>query len=358
MEIFNLQIFTNIDCNLNCTYCYEHIRDVKNLNVNNIKEYINLSFKKYSIEYKTFKIHFKGGEPFLHSYLINDIIKYSISKSKEYGINVFFHCNTNATLIYKSKYIQDILLEYKDILFLGISIDGNKQYNDLNRKYLNGKGSYEDIIKSIEWLRENYNINNLELRITPVHNNINNLFSSLKELIDLNITDIVFNLVYEEKWTLNDGIILLKHLIESIEYIIDNNKNNKFYFVNYGNKYNAKIKGNYCGICNNTICLGKDNLIYPCNKFYILFNKDLAIYDNEINIINQNLINEIYSMYNNYTDDCKQCDINNECALCIASIYKTNIQKFFNDKNICGWSYAIKMFFNYCKQKNYNLMTY
>ena len=38
---------------------------------------------------------------------------------------------------------------------LGISLDGNKQMHDKNRRYKNGKGTYEDVVRHLEEIKSN-----------------------------------------------------------------------------------------------------------------------------------------------------------------------------------------------------------
>ena len=89
-------------------------------------------------------IGFFGGEPLLCYDLIKRIIDYSNKNIKNNG-SIKFSITTNGLLLNKDR------LEYlkSQNVDLCISIDGNEEIHNLNRIYLNGRGSFNQVLKNV-----------------------------------------------------------------------------------------------------------------------------------------------------------------------------------------------------------------
>lgn len=120
-------ISTNLHCNLKCIYCYE--KDKKNIEFN-VEEAFSILKEILSVktEHGT-KIKFHGGEPFLSF----TKIKYLCERLWEENLPEFYriHITTNGTLIHGE--IQEWLYANREKILLKLSLDGNKQSNDINR---------------------------------------------------------------------------------------------------------------------------------------------------------------------------------------------------------------------------------
>ena len=86
------------NCNLNCTYCYEHNKTKNSFDVNLAKEIIlrELSIKD---NYTEICFDFFGGEPFLEFDKIKEIVEFF--KDRKFDKKVYFFAGTNGTLINK-----------------------------------------------------------------------------------------------------------------------------------------------------------------------------------------------------------------------------------------------------------------
>lgn len=104
-------------CNMNCTYCYEHISTKKNVNITSVTEVI-----EYLKQYKNYKhvfFVFHGGEPLLADInLIKKCLNY-ITKNFYNEYNIQFQ--TNGTLL-NNEWIQ-LFKKYEPQLSLSISLD-------------------------------------------------------------------------------------------------------------------------------------------------------------------------------------------------------------------------------------------
>lgn len=112
-------------------------------------------------------IGFYGGEPLLCFPLIEELICYVKSNYKEY--NPTFNVTTNGTLLTPS--IIDFFAE--NDVELAISFDGAKSQHDKNRVYPNGLGSFDDVYKSLIYLRSHhskYSLNNVTIQAVDAPN--------------------------------------------------------------------------------------------------------------------------------------------------------------------------------------------
>ncbi len=68
--------------------------------------------------------------------------------------NYIFSFSSNG-LLYSTKEVQDYIKKNNRYISVGISIDGNKIKHDLQRVYLNGSGSCDDVVKNVPlWLKQ------------------------------------------------------------------------------------------------------------------------------------------------------------------------------------------------------------
>ena len=131
-------------CNLKCVYCFRKLENKKMTEEKAIK--ICDFIKKYCITHKIKHIAIQpwGGEPLTEFELIKKIQDYFINTD----IKVKMIIETNAVLI--NPEIAEEL--YKRDFGIGISIDGDKELHNKQRKFLNGNGSYDAVVKGIECL--------------------------------------------------------------------------------------------------------------------------------------------------------------------------------------------------------------
>lgn len=133
-EMFNIpfrDFITTSGCNLNCSYCF-----VEKLDQQLDKEKIKQMFEqKGCLDFSIF-----GGEPLLVTDLVIELLKKSTTgKDKSYNII------TNGILLPKHiDKFEGLNVEFQ------ISIDGPEHVTNMHRKYHNGKGAFEDIVKGID----------------------------------------------------------------------------------------------------------------------------------------------------------------------------------------------------------------
>lgn len=137
-------------CNLDCKYCYLPDRDVKNkIDIEKIEITLKRIVEENLIK-DSFSIVWHAGEPTVLSIDFYRNVFKLIQEIIPSNIKVFQHIQTNATLL--NDEWCEFFLEVD--MKVGVSLDGPKHINDRNRVLRNGKGTYEQIITGINYLKK------------------------------------------------------------------------------------------------------------------------------------------------------------------------------------------------------------
>jgi His-Xaa-Ser system radical SAM maturase HxsB len=135
-------------CNFNCVYCHSLPKNPKakgwDMGEDTAKEIVDFIFTSPS---KLLSIEFQGGDCLLNFDVVKFIIEYAEEIAKEQQKKVKFSIVTNLTLM--NDEILDFLKEHK-IMGISTSFDGPKNVHNANRKYIDGTGSYDDVL---QWIR-------------------------------------------------------------------------------------------------------------------------------------------------------------------------------------------------------------
>lgn len=152
-ELSETHITINLSnkCNLNCSYCYRDKNNKNEMNLEKAFEIIDYTDKYYKTNNNeiVFTIDMTG-ESFFDKEKIEAIYQ-KIQKYKNHQkMRLWFM--SNGTKITED-YIE--LIRKIPINPFWISLDGPKGINDINRKYYDGRNSFNDVIDNIKKLQEN-----------------------------------------------------------------------------------------------------------------------------------------------------------------------------------------------------------
>lgn len=153
-------ICPTMGCNLRCTYCFEsndqHCNNetLTDEQLNVIFQYIKEQCAKFKEKYDKVKnkealkshepvINLFGGEPLLveNEEIILKVLNFARS------INIPVKIITNGTTI---DHYYDILNEYRDILSIQITVDGDQSIHNQRRIYADGAGTFDQICDGID----------------------------------------------------------------------------------------------------------------------------------------------------------------------------------------------------------------
>lgn len=262
-EIVGITLMLIQGCNLACSYCFGNEGSYCDSGIMDIK--VALKAIDYLTEHtKTEEVlvTFFGGEPLLAIDLIKRIIEYCETKEKKFKYSM----TTNGTLL--NDEINDLIVKNK--ISTIVSIDGDKEKNNKNRFYKNGKGSYDTTVSKSRFLRENYTITS---RATLTYGNLD-MISTFEHLDGLGFRNVPMapanNLISDLEYVdyINNEIKLIDYVAELIhrgEY----KKVKKITFV-----YSGLISIHYgvnrdfgCGAGIRDVAIDIHGDIYPCHRF-------------------------------------------------------------------------------------------
>ncbi len=301
----NFNIIVTSKCNLRCNYCYEgnektHTDMSFNLANKTVEFIIEILEKLNDIDRRN-KIIFHGGEPMLNFEVIK-LIKNRLDNELNKKYIVDYMTTINGTIV------NDEIIDFikKNNIALSISIDGTKSVHDENRKYCNGKGSYDTMKKNLQLLKENGIIP--RARMTYKSSNITKFHESIADISKLGFEVCVpVADFYDNEWT-DSKLDILENQIDKII----NDKNLNDMRISIINKKILCKKRSDCFGGFTTITISENGDLYPClftlgeTKFVIgNILTGNGIDENKRKII----FKEIYDEQN----ECDSCKANELC---------------------------------------------
>ena len=141
-------------CNLSCKYCYVYNQKDKSYQGKPLlmsKKIVDVVIRK-TLEHcreqniREFLFAFHGGEPLMQDLNFFQYFINTVERLCGCDIKVHYTIQTNGTLI--SKEVASLFDRLK--IQIGVSLDGVKEVNDINRVYKNGKSTFNDVILGLE----------------------------------------------------------------------------------------------------------------------------------------------------------------------------------------------------------------
>lgn len=350
-------------CNLRCEYClysgsYNNMRlhSSKNMNVAMLEKILDFAIDR-SVQSYDFHIGFYGGEPLIRFDLIKWVFNYMETKCP--GRPVLYSMTTNATLL--TPEIAAELVKHK--VKLQISLDGPEEIHNANRKFANGTGTFNRIIKNLQRLFEehpDYYKNNVAFNAvldgSATSTEIFGFFSNHDLLKNNRIKLSRVNTTFENSFD--------KHLDKKDDYDLSFSKNAVLYYYNslkYPETEPDKIldsqysfadieaalgkrffelpeKSIHCGLC----VPGVSRLFVTVHgDFYICEKvgenrKSIYCIGNVIDGFNYQNIEKLLNLGNTADKACSNCWAFRLCNLCAAKVdfsadnYEVKLQKRCN----------------------------
>ncbi len=332
------------DCNLCCSYCYQHNKGHHKMPFEVAKKLIDeiltndKSINSYVKSENAIGIvlEFIGGEPFLEVDLIDKIIDYFIEKCiilHHPWIDRFRVSICSNGVLYFTPKVQEFIKKHQTHLSFTISIDGNKTLHDACRVFPDGTGSYDLAIKAAKHYRKYYDAI-LSSKMTLSPDNINFVFPALVNLWENDYNFIYCNCIYEKGWTIEHARVLYNELKKVVDYLLNNHleriKGTSILNLDLSQQKNISDK-NFCGGDGNMLAVDYKGDLYPCLRYmessigqnqspYIIGNINDGIGYNQQT---KDMIAGLDVTYQSQSpQECIDCPVSSECGWCSALNYQ------------------------------------
>ena len=279
-----LTIQVTEDCNMACTYCYQHNKSHKMMSFETAKKFIDLLLDadERSCKYITSTttpaviLDIIGGEPLMNIEVIDQLTDYFIEqciiRKHPWATNFRIGITTNGLLYFDPK-VQEYIAKNRDHLSLNISIDGNKTLHDRSRIDKAGNPTYDRAMAAVNHFRNHWSgKNNINSKVTIAPDNIQYIAQAIIEMISNGYELINLNCSYEEGWKDEHGPELYKQLKTIADYVLEHDLEDKLYISMFDNLNGTPWTKNcedacWCGGAGLMIGVDPDGNIYPCLRY-------------------------------------------------------------------------------------------
>ena len=343
-HVLNVTLQVTDDCNMNCSYCYQHSKGHNRMTFETATQFIDMLLacdaraKGYLNADKALGIvlDFIGGEPFLEIDLIYRISLYFLKelfRRKHHWLEVFVFSATSNGLNYFDEAVQKYITGFGGLVSVGITVDGNKELHDMCRVDLSGKGTYDRAIAAALDFRS-HGGDRTKITLSPP--NVSYLKDAVIDLIEKGYHGIHANCAFEEGWTVEHARILYRQLVELTDWIeskgLLNTINLSLLDKNHCKPLDPAENRNWCGGNGLMAAVSPDGRIFPCLRFmesslgdnveaYSIgdIHHGIGATDTEVRRID--MLREI-TRRSQSTDECFHCPIASGCAWCTAYNYE------------------------------------
>lgn len=351
-EIAYLSFAPTYKCNFRCSYCFgeygeKYIGEKREFTEESLNKMLDHFFNKAFPQAKQYRIDFvSGGEPLLGWDIIKQAMVYFEKHSERTKKPVSVWLCTNASLI------TDDIIEYLSLhnVSIGISIDGRKEYNDINRIDCNGRGTYDKICEGIALIKRNEKVSkkfkNIWGLCTATNDNCD-FVDILNHMKNLGFPNVQIRLIRSEKKYNVEKLLSQYERLACTLFEMFLNEDLTFFrmILNDNDQFGKVLKRvildhfllRRCNAGVNKITICPDGTIYPCDSLVGIsdcvigdsrgFNKHKKIYD---------------SVTLKSIPKCSSCDVK---YLCGGDCYYNSLLKtgnmFISDDEYCQLQRAI-----------------
>ena len=263
----SVTIVVTEQCNLRCSYCYQHNKNNTRMTEARAREIVDLLFEEDAknnqfineIDAHALILDFIGGEPLLEIDLIDYFMRYFRQKAVElnhrWAIHYMISISTNG-ILYNNPKVQQFIRKNQGRLSLTITIDGNKELHDSCRLFPDGSPSYDIVEKSVRDYLQINPYSSTKLTLAPA--NVKYAFEAIRHLFEnIGLPTVFSNCIYEEGWTNEDATIFYYQLKQLADWIVENNRE----LYNYCSLFDSTLGRPMKPEDNNNWCFTGETLI-------------------------------------------------------------------------------------------------
>lgn len=353
-------------CQLRCSYCYEHCKSDKVMSFEVAKKCVDLLFEEDAKNSRYINeenangiiLDFIGGEPLLEIKLIDKIVDYFLEKAvllnHRWAIRHIITMSSNGVAFFDPDVIA-FMDKHNGRVQIGITVDGNKELHDSCRKFPNGEGSYDLAAAAFRAAKDRFKQSGTKMTIARA--NLPYLFVACKDIItNFDLKELWGNCVFEEDWNVEDARLYYQQLKMLADWLIDTGRwketSVSFFDDFIGHPLPENENQNYCGGAGDMLAFDVDGTCYPCLRYaplsmpkeladkFIIGHCDTGLEATECQHDCVNCLNGV-TRRSQSTDECWNCPIASGCAWC--SAYNAEFSNGNVDKrctNICIMHHA------------------
>ena len=315
------------DCQLRCKYCYlvgKHGGGKMDFEI--ACRTVDYLLKNRELFCEPAVIwEFIGGEPFLEIELIDrisDYIKVRLFETEHPWFDSYrFSFSTNG-LLYADKRVQRYLEKNRTHISVGITLDGTRRKNDLQRVFPDGRGSYDEVVKVIPlWLKQ---FPAASTKSTLGHEDLPFLKESVLHLWSLGIKNVNMNCVFEDVWHEGDDLLFEEELRALAAHILKHKLYREYHcslFQERLGKFLDPVQDNqnWCGAGKMLAVDGRGDF-FPCIRFagFSLQRRKPRVVGNCFSGIDKNKLRPYLALDRRAQslEECLSCEVNGGCAWC------------------------------------------
>lgn len=304
-------------CNLNCTYCYEHNKDVHQLDLEQAKALIE---KELTMDDGLDReIEFFGGEPLLEFNKIKEL--YEFIESKDWPKKWLCLMTTNGVLAHGE--IKDWIQEHEDTVKVALSADGTAAMHNINRS-----NSYDLIDFDL------FAHGNSVVKMTISAKTLPNLAEGVIHLHKRGFQFVRANLAFGIDWSNEANCeVFASQLRQLADYYLNHPNIRPSDLLDLPiediNPNTAKYSSRYCGAGVELVAYETDGTPYPCHTFApVSVGNEIARKSLELNFEKEIPIDA-------FDEKCQNCLVANVCPNCYGINFSTNGDMYKKNEDYC-----------------------
>lgn len=233
-------------CNQQCTYCHassvgDNDSAHYDMSAATGKKCVDVALQSPS---QNLKFEFQGGEPLLNFEVIKEIVEYTKKANFNHSRRIDFVVCTNLT-----KLTEEHLFFFKDNkIIISTSLDGPKKIHNQCRIKRTGEGTYELVIKNLNWASEYLGHDQVSALMTVTKSNLNHLDAVIDEYVRAKFPSIFLRMINPHGTALDHwgnvgyGVDEFVSAYEkALNYIIDLNNKGIFFVEEFAALLLSKI---------------------------------------------------------------------------------------------------------------------
>lgn len=283
-------------CNLSCTYCYEHNKEVQKMSWETAKHIVDMEMNVDDGS-QFVCLYYFGGEPFLQFDLIKKVHQYMQSRKWKKGW--FGFSTTNGTLVHGE--VQQWLRDNASSMEVYLSLDGDRDMHNQNRS-----NSYDKM--DIDFFRKEYPFAKMTVTETTLPKLAHGIISLHEGGFEVSA-----NLGYGIPWTDNAPEILSGQLQLLMEYYLANPEIKPATIMNLAimdMTPGSRQPKRFCGVGPYMKSYDVDGQAYPCHAFAPLcLGKELAEEAKKLDFSCPLTLDKL-------DEKCRECPVVGVCPTC------------------------------------------